>query len=279
MGLFRKNYEKPGKGVSKKERQKKGFFRFFELYSRNLWKLITAQMWYVLLSIPIFTGGLAQVGMAYCCRMAARDKHFFPTADFFGAIKRNWKRALPMGIINALIEIVFILDMCVLYFYVDKGMMNKTWAAVVFAVSMFFFTAFSFAKYYQYTMMITFDYSFKSLMKNSWLFATLGIKHNIIIGSTLTLIYVAAFYIMMLNPQIGIALTLVIGLFIFSSFRCFLIQFNVFPEIKKYIIDPYYKEHPDADIEKRIDLGLLTYDELEESEEAVFDDELPPDTL
>ena len=55
----------------------------------------------------------------------------------------------------------------------------------------------------------------------------------------------------------------------FPSFRSFLIQYNVFPEVKKYIIDPYYEEHPDEDIEKRRELGLLDDDE----NEAVFNDE------
>ncbi len=54
------------------------------------------------LSPPIVTSGLAETGMAYICRMAARDKHVFFMSDFFGAIKRNWKRALPLGIINVL---------------------------------------------------------------------------------------------------------------------------------------------------------------------------------
>ena len=51
-----------------------------------------------------------------------------------------------------------------------------------------------------------------------------------------------------------------------------LIQFNVFPEVKKYIIDPYYEQHPDEDVEKRRELGLLDYDE----DESVFDD-IPKD--
>ena len=47
-----------------------------------------------------------------------------------------------------------------------------------------------------------------------------------------------------------------------------LIQFCTFHSIKKYIIDPYYEEHPDEDIEKRHDLGLKTQaDEIAEQTE------------
>ncbi|MBQ3550546.1 MAG: YesL family protein [Clostridia bacterium] len=268
MGLFQKNYDKPGKGVSKNEPQKRGFFRFFELYFRSFWKLISAQFWYLLLCLPIVTNGLAQVGLAYVCRTAARDKHTFVTSDFFDAIKKNWKKALPLGIINTVIFAVLLADLYVLYIFWTQDIINKTWGAVVFAVTMFFYTAFSFAKFYQYTLMITFDFKLKTIFKNSWLFATLGIKHNIIIGIVLTLIYFAAFWVLAYMFKIGLPLVMLIGLFIFPSFRAFLIQYNVFPEVKKYIIDPYYEEHPDEDIEKRRELGLIDDDE----DEAVFAD-------
>lgn len=267
MGLFGKNYDTPGKGVSKNERQKRGFFRFFELYFRNFWKLISAQFWCVLLSLPLVTIGLGQVGMAYVCRMAARDKHSFATSDFFDAIKKNWKKALPLGIINLLIFAVLAANFYVLIITWMNGNIDKVFAAVIFAAGAFFFTLFSFAKFYQYTLMITFDFKFKTLFKNSWLFATLGIKHNAIIGVTLSLIYITMFWLFTINPEVGLPIIIIVGAFLFPSFRMFLIQFNVFPEVKKYIIDPYYEQHPDEDIEKRRSLGLLDYDD-----EAIFED-------
>ncbi len=268
MGLFHKNYDRPGKGVSKNEPEKRGFFRFFELYFRSFWKLVSAQFWYVLLCLPIVTNGLAQVGMAYVCRTASRDKHTFVTSDFFDAIKKNWKKALPLGILNTIIFAILVADLYVLYIFWTQNFINKVWGSMIFAASMFFYTAFSFAKFYQYTLMITFDFKFKTLIKNSWLFATLGIKHNIIIGVVLSLIYFAGFWVIAINPNVGVPLAMIFCMFILPAFRSFLIQFNVFPEIKKYIIDPYYNEHPDEDIEKRRELGLLD----DENEEAVFED-------
>ena len=275
MGLFQKNYDKPGKGVSKNEPEKRGFFRFFELYFRNFWKLISAQFWCVLLSLPVLTTGLGQVGLAYVCRMAARDKHTFVTSDFFDAIKKNWKRALPLGIINCIILAVFAVDMWLLYIFSTHGNMSPVMCSIVFVASMFFFTAFSFAKFYQYTLMITFDFKLKTIIKNSWLFATLGVKHNIIIGLALSAVYNAMFWALYINYRIALPIIILLLLFIFPSFRMFLIQFNVFPEVKKYIIDPYYQDHPDEDIEKRRELGLLDYDE----DVSVFEDRPQGPTL
>lgn len=271
MGLFWKSYHNPGRGVSKDEAEKRGFFRFFELYFRNFWMLLSAELWYILLSIPIVTSGLAEVGMTYICRMAARDKHVFVVSDFFDAIKKNWKRALPIGIINAVITAILIFNVWIFYINVKEGLMNTVWSYVVFATTVFFFSVFSFAKFYQYTLMITFDYDTKTIIKNSFLFSTLGIKHNLIIGGSLLALYAVAVFLIISFGQYGVWVVTIIGFFVFPAFRAFLIQFNVFPEIKKYIIDPYYAEHPDEDIEKRRDLGV--YEEPEDEEEAVFDDE------
>ena len=48
----------------------------------------------------------------------------------------------------------------------------------------------------------------------------------------------------------------VIFLLTYPAFNALLIQFCTFPAINKFIIDPYYAEHPDLDIEKRRSLGL-----------------------
>ena len=68
----------------------------------------------------------------------------------------------------------------------------------------------------------------------------------------------------------------------FPAFRFLMIQYFTFPAIKKFIIDPYYEEHPDEDIDKRRDLGIEVEedkpqendDEFEEEPENIFDDNL-----
>ena len=62
---------------------------------------------------------------------------------------------------------------------------------------------------------------------------------------------------------------------IFPAFRLVLIQFTVFPLIKKLMIDPYYQEHPDEDREALYALNIVEEDE--DDEERVFEDTLPDD--
>ena len=52
MGLFTKNYSKPGKGVEKDEQQKRPFFLFFELFFAKFWKMIQLNLLYLLFWIP-----------------------------------------------------------------------------------------------------------------------------------------------------------------------------------------------------------------------------------
>ncbi len=53
MGIFSFNYSKPGPGVDKDAPQKKGIFRYFEIFFRKFWKLLQVNMLYFLTSIPL----------------------------------------------------------------------------------------------------------------------------------------------------------------------------------------------------------------------------------
>ena len=57
----------------------------------------------------------------------------------------NWKKALPLGIINLLIFAVLAANFYVLIITWLNGNIDKVFAAVIFAAGMFFFTVFSFA--------------------------------------------------------------------------------------------------------------------------------------
>lgn len=53
MGIFSFNYNKPGPGVDKDAPQKKGIFRYFEIFFRKFWKLLQVNMLYFICSIPM----------------------------------------------------------------------------------------------------------------------------------------------------------------------------------------------------------------------------------
>lgn len=272
MGLFG-GYNKPGPGVSKNEPEKKSFFKFFELYFRKFWKLMVASALYSLVSLPIVTRGVAQVGLTYVTRQFTREKHVFLPSDFFDTIKKNWKQGLIFGLLELAVSAACGYS---LYFY-----FMSAWTAAEFslgtvlplAIALFIAVMVRIAFYYVYLQIITFKMSFKQILKNSFLFAAGGVKQNMIM--LLVEVAITALVAVCLLNFFWITLGILIpcGLLIYPAFRSFMVQFTVFPLVKKVIIDPYYAEHPDEDIEKRRDLNLEAEDvSAPAAEEPIFTD-------
>lgn len=270
MGFLQANYNKPGAGVKKDAPQKKEFVLFFEIYFRKFWKLVTANLIYVLFSLPVVTCGLADAGITFITRNYAREKFAFVWEDYRDTVKKNWKQALPIGIINLVISFLLIFD--ILFFY---GSGEGVAGVIMLALILFVAVVFSFMRYYIPLLQITFKLSLKQIYKDSLLLAAVGMKRNIIITLVLVALYALAYALLQINLAIGLVIIALVYLFIFPAFRSFLIQFCIFPVVKKHIIDPYYRDHPDEDIDKRRGLNLETEETPAEKEETIFEDVLP----
>ncbi len=278
FGLF--NYDKEGPGVPKDGPKKKTFIVFFEIFFRNFWKFIPINLVYWLITLPLLSNGLANVGLTNVARNTARDKHSFGLSDFFETIKKNWKQALFAGIINTIIFALLIFD--VGFFWGIKG----TYGIICTGVSLALLTTFTIMNYYLWTLIITFNYTLKQAYTNSFKLAFLNFKYSFLCLLINVVIFALGFIIPIFWLQkisfYVILVELLLLLLVYPGFNAMLIQFCTFPCIKKFIIDPYYKEHPDEDIEKRRRLGLdiegdkeaPTEDnpENEDDSEAVFED-------
>ncbi len=252
FGFF--DSSKPGPGVSKDEPKKKRFFLFWELFFRKFGKLMLANLLYVLVSLPVVTQGLAQAGLTFVTRNYAREKHVFLPSDFFDTIKKNWKQALITGLLELLIGGILLVDLIFFAWPATEDMSIP--GLIFFGITIVMLILFSYMRYYLYIQIITFKFTLKQVWKNSLLFTIVGAKENLIITGALVLCYGLAFLALWAFPWAAIALLLLINLFVFPAFRSFLIQFTIFPTIQKTIIDPYYKDHPDEDLDKRHDLNL-----------------------
>jgi hypothetical protein len=123
-------------------------------------------------------------------------------------------------------------------------------------------------------MLVTFKLSIKQIYKNSLIFAFAGLGRNFLLFIIFGLCYAIAISILFLSLPIGIILISLMYIFLFPAFRMLLIQFTVFPLIKKHMIDPYYKDRPNED--KAAKQALNIYDDEEsDDEERVFEDTLP----
>ena len=269
FGLF--NYEKEGPGIDKNAPKKHGFVIFFETFFRNFWKFIPINLVYCLVNVPVITNGFANVGITHVARNTARDKHSFGLSDFFDTIKKNKKQALIAGIINSVVYTLMIINL-VFYWFFTKGFVQSVGFGFVMAI----FFLFSVMNYYLWTLIITFDFKLKQAYMNSFRFVFVNLKYNLLCFFIIALVFVAAIALLVIFPNFFFAILpieIILYMTIFPAFKALLVQFCTFHSIKKYIIDPYYEEHPDEDIEKRHDLGLKTQaDEIAE-ETAAEDDE------
>ncbi len=268
MGLFKINYEKEGPGVSKEEPKKKSFIRFFELYFRNIWKLISITFYYILLCMPILTYGLANAGIAHVTRSLSREKHSFGKQDFFDTIKKNWKQSLLVGIINLLLTVIIVYALW--YYFASPG----TMATILTGVMLFCLVTFTIMTYYMPMLIITFGLTTKQLYRNCFKFVFLNLPRNLLIFFTL-LVFDILILLLMFMPPFGSMVGTLLLFLIYPGFRAFLIQFTIFDCVRKFMIDPYYEEHPDADIQKRLDLGLEVPEEYMPKyyDDDVFTDE------
>jgi len=276
VGLFdalERYYTKEGKGIYKNASVKKSAVRiFFEIFGTKWTSLLRANLLYVLLSLPIFTNGLAEMGLTYVTRNAARRKFAFPAADFFSTVRRTWKKALPIGIINLLVWGIFGYNT---YFYVaslffrNDGSEAPAMHFLMFAVNVVGMILFTFMNYYISFMTITFDLKLKQMYKNAFMFALHNFKANLGIFALLFVtVVVLAAPALLIDYRIWAAVLLLLYILIYPAFRSLLIQFAIFPYMKKVMIDPYYEAHPEAD---RSALRLLNLED-DTGEETVFED-------
>ncbi len=274
FGLF--DYTKEGPGVKKDEKKKKGFFSFFEVYFRNFWSYAKMGPIYWICSIFVITNGLSKVGITSVARSIVREKHSFLFEDFLETVKKNWKQALVLGIINTISMVLLAIDLW--YFWNYLAYDFTIFGLIGLALAFLLTVCTTFMKYYIWTLTITFDLSIKQLIKNSFHFVFLNLWRNILISVVMGIIYAALFVLSLINAYLFIVAAIIL-IFVVPGFKSALIQTNTFPAIKKYIIDPYYEEHKGEDIEKRLSLGLeIPEEELagykSNDEESIFMDDI-----
>ena len=270
FGMF--NYAKEGPGVAKNAPKKRTFFAFMEIYGRKFWKLAIASLLWAVTALPIVTKGWADAGLTFISRNYSREKHAFIKEDFFETIKKNRKNALIIGIINLLVTTLLIYNLVVLVPIMMPGIYTLFGVAAdslpeareltlietaILAVTLMVYVTFTWMKYYIPFLMITFKLSIKQVYKNAFLFTGANMKVNLVVSAILFAVYAVMGCILLMFPNTFVlVLVLAFGVAILPGFRSLLIQYSIFPAIKKLIIDPYYEANPNADKQARRDLGL-----------------------
>lgn len=192
-----------------------------------------AKVLYAITALSILTFGLGNAGMAYVLRNHAREDYVDMPGDFFSAIKKNFGQALLLGVIDLFISAVIVYGVI---FY-------RMQATISFMYSMFFYFSLFIAivwvmmRFYMYTLLVTFKLSIFKILKNSFIFSLVGLKRNVVgvIGSAAVIglnVLIYAYFL----PLGGL-----LPFFITIALASFIGIYAAYPNIKKIMIDPYYK--------------------------------------
>ena len=202
---------------------------------------IMTYVFYGLAAITLFTFGLVNVGSAYILRNIAKGDPVFIWSDFWYAVKRNWKQALPFGMIDVAINFILIWNIYSMFMSSNGSYFTSSmfWCNIVLFVLYFVM------RYYVYVQMVTFNLTVFKILKNALIFSLLGFKRNlmallgILVGLLIELMCIIGAGGILL--PFGIALPFLILLSAFSYMKVYAAYFK----IKEVMIDPYLAEHPE----------------------------------
>ncbi len=192
--------------------------------------------------LTFLTFGLVNIGVTHIMRSIVRGEPVFFLSDFKYAIRKNFRQGLIFGVIDLLLLVIFGYDIVYLFITATDSV-----GTVMFYLTLFVFAIYMMARFYVYTLIITFDLSLPKIIKNGVIFAFLGIKRNILALFGILLTAALNYFLFLLFIPLGSMLPFLITI----SLCSFMGMYAAWPNIKKYMVDPYYEKHPEeADIEE-----------------------------
>ncbi len=271
MALFG-NYENSGSGIAKNAPQKKPFFRFWELVGRKFWNLINVNLLMMASFLPLILGAVSVVyfgerntqlaiilamvcglvfaiffgpimaGCTQILRNFSREKPCFLMDTFFKTIKSNFKQSMLLGWIDILVSASVASGMYVYPRMInainESGEGSTTMIYVLFVAMLSIAIVVLLMSFYGYLMIVSTDLKMKDILKNSLALGFIALKKNMI-TLVLSVVIMGIFGIL---TYYFTPIMMVLLLFVPVAFVAFIIVFNCYPVIQKYVINPYYAQ-------------------------------------
>ena len=186
------------------------------------------------------TWGWQSVGATYVLRGLFRGDAVFVFSDYFHAIKKNFKQAFFMGLLDFIVSAVLVVDFIFFYYRTGTTFGMDLMYFIIFAMALVYLVM----RFYLYHLLITFELSNFKIIKNALIFSILGIKRNLmaILGFILFLA-IHILLIMFLVP-VGISIPLVLPFVYILGIFGFISTYAAYPIIDRYMIQPYESEKP-----------------------------------
>ena len=180
--------------------------------------------------------GPVTAGYTYILRNYSREEHAWLWSDFWQYTKENFKQAIAVWLID--LAAFVIMFYAFLFYSTAHGAVSSL--KYVIGVMLVVFTMMHF---YLYPMMVTFRLPLKALYRNSFLFALMKLPLNLFVLVVLLAIHIGIPYagISGLLSTIGAMpiywiVFALLELLILISTSGFIVNFSVYPSLKKYMI-------------------------------------------
>lgn len=261
MALFG-SYQNAGPGINPNAPKKKPFFRFWELLWRSLGKLLSLNILYTMLHIPLFAAlivyletdnkftipfaifllilqfvleGPTMAGCTRVLRLIVLDKAFFLGEEFKIGFFKNFVPSMLVWILDA---IVIASISCGSYLYPNLAeQSNAKWPYVFFVITIAVGLILLFMNFYLFPMIVTTKLKTKDVFKNAFMLACLSPKACVITLGGAILMLAITILLIMLN-----SLFMALLPFFPAAFIGYLVLFMNYPVIQKYVINPYYEQ-------------------------------------
>ncbi len=246
MGLFNRNYEKPGKGADINAPEKRGFFRFWEMFSEKFWAHVRAGLLTALISLPVlfvifyfapidpvvsvFEDKELAISADYLLRLILTSLYFLlwgggPASTAYAYIvkchtlrKPVWvfsdgfdaiKSNFKQSILLALIDIVaFHAFLTAFFVYGDMYAQSGSLSYFLLrSVVCIIFVVYTWSQFYIYQVMTTLELKFEYVLKNALAFSLSSLPMNLIF--TILSVVLAILCYACFNPMFAFVMSLV----------------------------------------------------------------------
>ena len=198
----------------------------------------------VLLVIPIALYGPLMAGVTYAFRNFAREEYVW-MSDIFSKFKQNFKQGLFFGVLDIIVLILAAINLTSTFSAGDLGATGTEFTLLNISgyVTFFILIVYLFARNYFYTLMVTFHLSIVQILKNSFIFAILGIWRNLL---TVVLMIGILAACILIHPlaEVFTFILITFSLIGFSS------VYICYPIVKKYMLDPMLAKKAEEENEK-----------------------------
>ncbi|MDR1736500.1 MAG: DUF624 domain-containing protein [Oscillospiraceae bacterium] len=211
----------------------------------GLFSYIPEPVFYGLCVVSAVLFGPATCGFTYVLRNFAREEHAW-ISDFWSKAKANFTVGLKLGLIEVVAVILIALSLSAggaANTEELSGMTQLMFTASRY-ISVMVVALLLCIHYYLYTMAVTFEMKAFHILKNSLIFAVVGMWRNLL---TLAVFAVIAVLLFLSAGMLAGLLEIILLAMIFLSLGGFAAVFIQYPLIRKHMLDPQLeKENTDV---------------------------------